>query len=394
MGRNVSKKTVNHGICVIQLVSLYQQRSPTMNYRHYTATDFVTDPLFRSWVLDQDSGAAAFWENWKKENADRGDELDEARALLYVLAERELRMGAEEMDERVQGVLAQVGGHTQRTGVRTRPAFLRYFGIAASICLVGSLGWLGYQFVGEKSDSPAGIAGIYDMKGGNTVRFNHTGKPVVILLEDSSVVTLAPGSELIFPEKFESESREVHLKGEAFFRISHNPDRPFLVKTRELVTKVLGTSFTVRSFEKDPDASVSVRTGRVSVYSKKEEQAAESVDKIIGMVLKPNQRALFNKQESRLVKMIVDAPVSVNEIPEASLVFDEAPVRNVFKTLEKVYGIELFFSEERLSGCQLTANLSGLPMYEQLDLICRIIHARYKVVDGQVVIHGEGCKAD
>ena len=208
------------------------------------------------------------------------------------------------------------------------------------------------------------------------------------------MVTLAPGSELIFPEKFESESREVHLKGEAFFRISHNPDRPFLVKTRELVTKVLGTSFTVRSFERDPDASVSVRTGRVSVYSKKEEQGAESVDKIIGMVLKPNQRALFNKQESRLVKMIVDAPVSVNEIPEASLVFDEAPVRNVFKTLEKVYGIELFFSEERLSGCQLTANLSGLPMYEQLDLICRIIHARYEVVDGQVVIHGEGCKAD
>lgn len=328
-----------------------------------------------------------------KENPDRREELDEARALLYVLAERELHMAAEELDERVQGVLAQVGGHAQRTGVLTRPAFFRYFGIAASICLVGSLGWLSYQFVEKKSDNPAGIAGIYDRKEGNTVRFNHTGKPVMILLEDSSVVTLAPESELIFPEKFAEETREVHLKGEAFFQISPNPDRPFLVKTRELVTRVLGTSFMVRSFEKDPDASVSVRTGRVSVYSRKE-QGAESEDKGMGMVLKPNQRALFDRQESRLVKMIVDAPVSVNEMPEASLVFDEAPVRNVFKTLEKEYGIELFFNEERLSDCRLTANLSGLPMYEQLALICRIIHARYEVVDGQVVIHGEGCKAD
>jgi hypothetical protein len=112
------------------------------------------------------------------------------------------------------------------------------------------------------------------------------------------------------------------------------------------------------------------------------------------VVLKPNQRVLFDKEESRLVKVIVDAPLRVGEIPAAALVFDETPVRKVFQTLEKEYGIELFFDEEVLSDCQLTANLSGLPMYEQLDLICRIIHAKYEVADGQVIIHGEGCKAD
>lgn len=365
-----------------------------MNYRHYTATDFVTDPFFRSWVLDQDSEAAVFWENWKKENPDRADDLDEARALLYVLTEKELHVGAEELDERVQGMLAQVSMHAQRTEARVKPAFYRYFGIAASICLVAGLGWLAYRTVEIKTDRPAGVAEKHAGTEGNIVRFNQTGKPVGILLEDSSIVMLAPESELTFPEKFAPEKREVHLKGEAFFQISHNPDRPFLVKTKELVTRVLGTSFTVRSFEKDPNASVSVKTGRVSVYSKKEEQAVTSQDKVIGVVLKPNQRVLFDKQESRLVKGIVDAPVRVSEIPAASLLFDEAPVRNVFKTLEKAYGIELFFNEERLSDCQLTANLSGLPMYEQLDLICRIIHAKYEVVDGQVIIYGEGCKAD
>lgn len=365
-----------------------------MNYRHYKATDFVADPFFRSWVLDQDPEAAVFWENWIKENAGRREELDEARALLHVLAGRELRVSEQELDERVLGMLAQAGGQVQRTETRVRPVFYRYAGIAASICLMAGLGWLGYHSLEKKPDNPAQIGGMRTSGEGSIVRFNRTTKPVTILLEDSSMVMLAPESELTFPEKFAPEMREVHLKGEAFFQISHNPDRPFLVKTKELITRVLGTSFTVKSFEKDPDASVSVKTGRVSVYSRKDEMSTGSLGKVIGVVLKPNQRILFDKHESRMVKMIVEAPVSASEIPAASLVFDEAPVGNVFKTLEKEYGIELFYNEKLLSDCQLTANLSGLPMYEQLDLICRIIHAKYEIVDGHVIIHGEGCKAD
>jgi len=365
-----------------------------MNYRYYTATDFITDPLFRSWVLDRDSEAADFWENWMKENSDRREELDEARALLYVLAERQLHIGAEELDGRVQSMLAQAGGHARRARVSERPGLYRYLGMAASISLVAGLGWLGYGLMEMRPEGTREIVVTHHGLEGYAVRFNRTAKPVTILLEDSSVVTLAPESELTFPEKFAPEKREVHLKGEAFFQISHNPERPFLVKTNELVTRVLGTSFTVRSFEKDRNASVSVKTGRVTVYSKRDEPLADAPEKVIGVVLKPNQRALFDKQESRLVKVIVDVPLRVREIPAASLIFDEAPVKNVFKTLEEVYGIELFFNEELLSDCQLTANLSGLPMYEQLDLICRIIHAEYEVVDGQVIIHGEGCKAD
>lgn len=365
-----------------------------MNYRHYTATDFVTDPFFRSWILEQDSSAVAFWETWMKENPDRLEELDEARALLYVLAERELHVGSEELDGRVTDLLAHIGGHTQRTEPRMRPAFYQYWGIAASICVVAGLGWLGYRSMEAKPGSPGVAASVHENAEGHIVRFNQTTKPVMILLEDSSVVTLEPQSELTFPEKFAPERREVYLKGEAFFQISHNPERPFLVKTNELVTRVLGTSFTVRSFEKDRNASVSVKTGRVSVYSKQDEPVAGAPEKVVGVVLKPNQRVLFDKQESRLVKVIVDVPLRVREIPASSLVFDEAPVKNVFKTLEKAYGIELFFNEELLSDCQLTANLSGLPMYEQLDLICRIIHAKYEVVDGQVIIHGEGCRAN
>lgn len=379
---------------MVPFVSLYQKRSPIMNYRHYTVADFVTDPFFRSWVLDQDSGAADFWENWMKENTDRREELGEARALLYVLAGKERQVGTEELDGHVRNLLAKVGEPVQYVVRPVKPAFYRYLSIAASVLVVAGLGWFAYRYTLGKPQGEVVAASEYQRADGHVVYFNRTTKPVTIRLEDSSIVTLASESELKYPEKFAQEKREVFLNGEAFFQISHNPDRPFLVRTNELVTRVLGTSFTVRSFEKDPDASVSVKSGRVSVYAKKDELGAGSAEKVIGVVLKPNQRALFDKQESRLMKVIVDVPVRVSEVPAASLVFDEAPVGNVFKTLEKTYGIELFFNERVLSHCQLTANLTGLPMYEQLDLICRIIDARYEVVDGQVIIHGEGCKAN
>ncbi len=62
-------------------------------------------------------------------------------------------------------------------------------------------------------------------------------------------------------------NRDVYLSGEAFFEVTKNPDRPFRVFANEIVTKVLGTSFTVRSFENDTTIQVIVRTGKVTVYS-------------------------------------------------------------------------------------------------------------------------------
>jgi transmembrane sensor len=366
-----------------------------MNYRKYKATDFATDPYFRSWAIDGDRHAEEFWENWLTDNPDKKEEVEDARAFLFALGERQDQTNDAEIQNRVDATLRLI--HESPEEVETVSArklwYLPYVRIAALVVLTLGLGWLvtQYQQTG-RTTSKTGSGRYYAAAG--VVHYNDTSRPVTIVLEDSSTVTLQPESELEYPKVFAKNKREVHLKGEAFFQITRNPNRPFLVLTDELVTQVLGTSFTVKSFEKDRNASVSVKTGRVSVYSKLEEQSAkESASKEIrGVVLKPNQQVLFDKEESRLVKVIVDSPQRISNIPNVALVFDEVPVQNVFRTLEAEYGIEIIFNEETLSACLLTANLLGLPMYEQLDLICKIIKARYEMIDGQVVIYSEGCK--
>jgi transmembrane sensor len=366
-----------------------------MNYRKYKATDFATDPYFRLWAIEQDQDAAIFWVDWLNDNPDKKEEVDEARAFLYVLAEKPDQTNDAEIRGRVEATLRMIQEGQEHIGtLPTRKLwYMSYARIAAMITLALGLGWFVSQYRQGGLPGQKLVASRYYAESG-IVHYNDTSKPVTIVLEDGSTVILQPESELEYPKTFAKAKREVHLKGEAFFEITRNPNRPFLVLTDELVTQVLGTSFTVRSFEKDRNASVSVKTGRVSVYSKLEEQSAkESLSKEIkGVVLKPNQQVLFDKEESRLVKVIVNSPQRISDIPVTALVFDEIPVKNVFRTLETEYGIEIIFNEEALSACLLTANLSGLPMYEQLDLICKIIKARYEMIDGQVVIYSDGCK--
>ena len=87
-------------------------------------------------------------------------------------------------------------------------------------------------------------------------------------MPDESTVELAANSRIAYANNFDSAgTRDVYLSGEAFFKVTKNPCRPFRVFANEIVTKVLGTSFSVRSFEKDTVIQVTVRTGKVSVYS-------------------------------------------------------------------------------------------------------------------------------
>ncbi|HWW39751.1 FecR family protein [Pedobacter sp.] len=88
-----------------------------------------------------------------------------------------------------------------------------------------------------------------------------------ITLEDGTKVWLGNASVLHYPSSFKTNSREVELEGEAFFKVNHNPKKPFLIHTRKLKIQVLGTSFNVRSYASDRETAVNVASGKVAVLS-------------------------------------------------------------------------------------------------------------------------------
>lgn len=221
---------------------------------------------------------------------------------------------------------------------------------------------------------------------------NTTLHQQIIFLPDSSKVTLQPESNLKFSTSFNTTKREVYLEGEASFEVTHNAILPFLVYANEVTTKVLGTSFTVRAIKHEQKITVVVKTGKVSVYTDpKKESVASTVKEII---LTPNQQIVYDKKENEISKTLVEKPrVVLPEEEVRRMRFEDAPVAEIFKALEKAYGVDIEFDEAMFSFCAMTTVISDDDFYNRLDIICDALGISYTRDEDRIVINGPGCKA-
>jgi transmembrane sensor len=169
------------------------------------------------------------------------------------------------------------------------------------------------------------------------------------------------------------------------------PSRPFYVHTGRVVTKVLGTSFFVRSQSLDKQVRVEVVTGRVAVY----EQTAHKKTTTNGVVLKPNQTATYFVGAQHFVTGLVEKPQVVTNPQKdqkpLSFQFDDAPLSEVLEKLEQAYGINIEVESESQNDCPLTADLTDQPLYTQLDIICAALKAKYEVQGTTILLTGKGC---
>ena len=214
----------------------------------------------------------------------------------------------------------------------------------------------------------------------------------VAVLPDGSEVTLAPESELRFSESFDGPQREVYLEGEAFFNVSRDTARPFLVYTSHVVTKVLGTTFTVKDFREEKNITVAVRTGKVSVYTQRDRDA-KNADGAMEIILTPNQQVVYNKEENKVARMIVDSPQKI--IPEEEIKrmrLEDATVSEILAALKKVYGVDIVYDEQVFASCILTTSISDGDLYNRLEAICGAIDATFRIEENKIVVTGPGCR--
>jgi transmembrane sensor len=212
-----------------------------------------------------------------------------------------------------------------------------------------------------------------------------------IVLDDGSVVLLKPLSELRFDKKFPAGKREVHLAGEAFFKVSRDPLRPFMVYSNEVVTKVLGTSFNIKAYKNDEEVTVAVKTGKVSVYTTTGEQISETSGND-AVILTPNQQIVYNRQKELVSKQLVENPEIILDKPTLfNMRYDGTPVTRIFEVLEENYGVHIEFDEKTLSGCVLTTSMSDEGLYERIQVICKAINAEYTITDAVITIQSRGC---
>lgn len=357
------------------------------NYDIYQVEDFFQDIYFRKWVLEKLPPDDTFWPDWQAAHLARRATLEEAKTLVLAFQCEEISTDPEEVNASIKAILSEVRSGKQVALYQT--VWFRW--CASVVLLLGLSFWAGSKFITQRG-IPSELARTNLDKGRISPgeRTNRSGQPQRLVLRDGSTVRLDTGSTLRISDAFGQDKREVYLTGSAEFDVVKNPQKPFLVQTGELVTKVLGTSFRIKAYSGDTDVQVAVKTGKVTVYKNKKTPFNTLSEE---MILTPNQQAVYLKSDHTLIKTIVRDPIQVHKpVKFRDFEYNEAPIPQVLTDLEEIYGVRIFFDEQLMQECNLTAKLTSEPLFVKLTMICETIQASYEVIDGQIVVSGGRCK--
>lgn len=362
------------------------------NYSAYTAADFARDPDFLKWTKspDENAGRTAFWEKWLTENPSKRQEVEEARQLIFTILEYNYRPSDDKEAEIWSKIRATLHLDDQPVEIKEPGKVRALFWVkiaAAVVFLVVATFGTTYFLTGRNTELPMAL----EPKPVFIKEENRGSTPRTVVLRDGTSIILQPQSFIQVPKDFIGDLREVYLTGEAFFEVKRDPTKPFLVHTKEIVTRVLGTSFNVRGFE-DENVTVRVKTGKVSVFKAKEKKEGTADEAVVeGVVLTPNQQVVYDRAKMSLSKSLIEDPVLLGTKPRYHFEFKDEPIVNVFKVIEEAYGVDILYDAEALAHCKLNASIADVPLYDKLRLICRAIDAQYEVLDSQIVVYGKGC---
>ncbi|NCI48138.1 FecR family protein [Sediminibacterium soli] len=227
---------------------------------------------------------------------------------------------------------------------------------------------------------------------------NTNGQSRKVLLPDGSTVTLQPLARLAYPNQFSSDKREVYLEGEAFFQVTKNPAKPFLVHSGNLLTQVLGTSFTIKPDKISNKITVAVKTGKVAVFEDNN-QVKLNTDQLKnnGAIITPNQKVIYDAGSRNFITSLVENPEPViieskTPVTPSSFSFNDANLATVLDAISKVYEIDIMVENELIYHCLFTGNLSQQTLYEKLDLICQSTGHQYEIKGTKILIKGKGCQ--
>ncbi|MEO9475114.1 MAG: FecR domain-containing protein [Cyclobacteriaceae bacterium] len=204
------------------------------------------------------------------------------------------------------------------------------------------------------------------------------GKKLELQLADGSTVKLNSGSKITYPEVFEGNSRQVELTGEAFFNITKNEFKPFIITANNINVEVLGTSFSVQAYEDESFSEVFVRSGKVRVS---DPSGRSFVD------LLPDEKATYNKEKNVLSRSIIENSIAAFGWMNGRLVFEDEELAVVFKRLSRWYGVSISYDKIALKEKKITINCKGCSIKELMESLSYNYEFEYKISGNLITIY-------
>lgn len=276
-------------------------------------------------------------------------------------------------------------GATQARPVRTIKRFIW----AAAALLILTMGTaIGYQML--TNDSPP--------QSSQNILTTKKGSKSSLVLPDGTKVLLNSDTRLSYDQSFGKTLREVTLDGEAYFEVTKDAQHPFIVRTQAINVKVVGTVFNVRAYANEKNTQTTLVEGSVEVTLNKRKEKH-------WVVLKPNEKIIVSNDPEHIRPLKKDEPpiadlavmtVKTNALDSGmvetdwtknKLAFDQVPYGDVFKELERWYGIHVIIKDSSMLNRKISGIYENETLAEVMESFKLATGLRYSINANQLTIY-------
>ncbi|MEQ6118220.1 FecR domain-containing protein [Reichenbachiella sp. MALMAid0571] len=338
----------------------------------YTVEEIIKDEYFHKWLIEPDSACDEFWNKWMGNDPAKIKVIEEAKSILLSLSFHEEELSPNEKNKIWNSVYDIVG----KPQIKMSHIWYK-LAVAVSILIFGVFTFLSLKYIDDQNDNNNNEI-VYIEK------FIPKGQKSIIRLEDGTVVKLNSGSKIRYPKNFQKDSREVHLEGEAFFEVVKDPLRPFSVKSGEIETTVLGTSFNVKAYPDLEYINVAVVSGKVLVKNNSYLKAKAPKSQIVKH-LTPNKMVTYDRKKRLFIKsdFIVEELLSWKD---NTIYFKDTDFEGIRHVLERWYGVEFKMEKQIKIDKDFSGRFENKSLSAVMEGISFSLGFQYEIVGSVVTI--------
>ncbi|WP_339841027.1 FecR domain-containing protein [uncultured Maribacter sp.] len=210
------------------------------------------------------------------------------------------------------------------------------------------------------------------------------GKRFGIVLSDGTKVHMNAGSSITYPTIFQEDiPRKVTLKGEAYFEVSPDKIRQFIVNIQDLDVKVYGTKFNISNYSEDDEAEVVLVEGSVSLSNLMEEGGIDQE-----VFLQPGYMGVFHKEDKNIVNQKVNTSLYTSWM-EGNLVFRNVSFENIIQKLERNYNVVIINNNNQLANEKFNATIET--KHETIEQVFKyfnkVYQIEFEIVENKIIIN-------
>lgn len=203
------------------------------------------------------------------------------------------------------------------------------------------------------------------------------GQRAGITLPDGTIVHLNSESKLTYTPNFNGKLREVVLEGEAFFEVTPNKEKPFIVKTSVFDVEVLGTSFNVSVYNDENIVETALMEGKVKLTM----QGCPSKP----VYLTPSQKFIYSRSDRQGTISIMEGDTEL-AWKQGILAFSAEPLEEVFRKIERWYGVTMHYDKESLVNDNFTGQFKMISIQEMMNILRMHYNLKFKIENNDIYI--------